>query len=191
MGAAALALVAAAASSLSFCRPPLATPPAAACRHDIRLDPLTGPEIAALLEEHVAEARRHSPPGSSHALDLDRLRGPDFWSAWDGGALVGCVALKQLDSSHGEVKSMRTAAAHQRKGIGARLLQHVLDEAARRGYRQVSLETGALAHFHPARSLYARFGFAQCGPFAQYRDDPNSVFMTRAISRTDEAPARA
>lgn len=160
---------------------------------EIRLDPLTGPDIAALLREHVAEARRNSPPGSSHALDLDRLRAPDitFWSAWDGGALLGCVALKELDAGHGEIKSMRTASAHQRKGVGAQLLQHVLDEAARRGYRRVSLETGAQAHFQPARSLYARFGFAPCAPFAQYRDDPNSVFMTRTVPDVEDAPARA
>lgn len=159
----------------------------------IRLDPLTGPDIIALLHEHVAEARRNSPPGSSHALDLDRLRAPDitFWSAWEGDTLMGCVALKELDPEHGEIKSMRTASAHQRKGVGAKLLQHVLEEAARRGYRRVSLETGALAFFQPARSLYARFGFVPCGPFAQYRDDPASVFMTRTIRDVEDAPAGA
>lgn len=149
----------------------------------IRLDPLTGPEIAALLQEHLDEMYRHSPPESVHALDMEKLRKPEitFWSAWEGEALVGCVAIKQLDATHGEIKSMRTASAHQRKGIGALLLRHVMDEAARRRYQRLSLETGSMDAFIPARTLYARFGFEDCGPFAQYVDDPNSVFMTRRL----------
>ena len=150
----------------------------------IRIDPLTGPEIAALLQEHLDDMRLHSPPESIHALDLEKLREPGitFWSAWEDEVLVGCVALKELDPGHGEIKSMRTARAHRGRGIGVALLRHVLDEAAARGYRRLSLETGSMAAFVPARTLYARFGFEPCGPFAQYAEDPHSVFMTRAIA---------
>jgi putative acetyltransferase len=108
------------------------------------------------------------------------LRQPDvsFWSAWEGDELLGCGALKQLDGEHGEIKSMRTSSAHLRKGVAARLLQHIIDEAGRRSYRRLSLETGSAQAFAPARRLYARFGFQPCAPFADYVDDPYSVFMT-------------
>lgn len=147
---------------------------------EIRLDDLRGPEIAALLEAHLAYARRHSPPESVHALDLDRLRAPEitFWSLWDDGALAGCGALKELAPDHGEIKSMHTAEAHRGKGVASRLVAHILDEARRRGYRRVSLETGSVEAFAPARALYARHGFRVCPPFADYRDDPFSVCMT-------------
>ncbi|MGN6329738.1 MAG: GNAT family N-acetyltransferase [Rhodanobacter sp.] len=148
---------------------------------DIRLDDLTSAQITELLREHLQGMARHSPPESVHALDLDGLRQPDvsFWSAWEGGELLGCGALKQLDGEHGEIKSMRTASAHLRKGVAARLLQHIIDEAGRRSYRRLSLETGSAQAFAPARRLYARFGFQPCAPFADYVDDPYSVFMTR------------
>lgn len=147
---------------------------------EIRADDLRGPEIRALLEEHLREMRSISPPGSVHALDLDGLRRPEvtFWTAWKGGDLLGCVALKELDAAHGEIKSMRTARAHRRRGVAAAMLRHVLAEAARRGYARLSLETGSMAAFEPARRLYASHGFRPCGPFADYTDDPNSVFMT-------------
>ena len=149
----------------------------------IQVDPLTGPEIAGLLREHLADMQRHSPPESIHALDLDKLRRPEvtFWSAWADGVLLGCAAVKQLDPGHGEVKSMRTAAAHQRKGVAHGLMEHVLIQAKLRGYRRLSLETGSPEVFAPARSLYARFGFQLCGPFADYVEDPYSVFMTRTL----------
>jgi len=144
-------------------------------------DDLSGPEIAALIGEHLADMHLHSPPESIHALGLEKLRRPDvtFWSAWEGEALVGCGALRELDATHGEIKSMRTAPAHRRKGVAAALLDHLLDEARRRGYRRVSLETGSMAAFEPARQLYARYGFVFCGPFGDYGPDPHSVFMTR------------
>jgi putative acetyltransferase len=150
---------------------------------EIRPDDLSGPEVAALLREHLDGVAGHSPPESIHALDLDGLRAPDvtFWSVWDGAALVGCGALKELDPDHGELKSMRTASAHLRKGVAATLLRHMLDVARQRAYRRLSLETGSQAAFAPARALYARFGFEPTGPFADYVDDPNSVFMTRAL----------
>ncbi|KAF1721752.1 GNAT family N-acetyltransferase [Pseudoxanthomonas wuyuanensis] len=149
----------------------------------IRVDPLTGPEIAALLREHLQDMARHSPPESVHALDLDKLRQPDitFWSGWKEGDLAGCVALKQLDAGHGEIKSMRTAAAHLRSGVAAELMRHVLAQAGQRGYRRLSLETGSMPVFAPARALYARFGFVECAPFAGYVEDPYSVFMTRTL----------
>jgi len=149
----------------------------------IKIDDLSGPEVAGLLREHLEDMQRHSPPESIHALDLERLRQPGitFWSLWEGADLVACGALKALDGQHAEIKSMRTARSHRRKGAAARLLQHILDEAARRHYRRVSLETGSMAAFEPARRLYERFGFTYCGPFAGYEEDPNSVFMTREL----------
>ena len=151
----------------------------------IRIDDLRGPEIRALLEEHLAEMRRISPPESVHALDLDGLRRPEitFWTAWRGDQLVGCGALKELDAGHGEIKSMRTALGHQGGGIGTTMLRHILAEADRRGYRRLSLETGSQPHFEPARHLYRRHGFVPCAPFGSYRDDPNSAFFTRIVSR--------
>lgn len=149
----------------------------------IRLDDLTSPEIIQLLREHLRSMALHSPPESIHALDLDALRQPDitFWSVWQDDELMGCGALKQLDAGHGEIKSMRTAANHLRKGVAATLLQHIIGEAARRRYRRLSLETGSMAAFAPAHRLYARFGFTPCGPFAGYVEDPYSVFMTRDV----------
>jgi putative acetyltransferase len=125
----------------------------------------------------------HSPPESIHALDLEALRNPDitFWSVWQDSELMGCGAMKELDSRHGEIKSMRTASLHLRKGVAARLMRHILEEAKRRTYERLSLETGSMDAFAPARSLYASFGFKPCGPFANYVEDPYSVFMTREV----------
>jgi putative acetyltransferase len=124
-----------------------------------------------------------SPPESVHALDLEHLRRPDitFWCAWEGAHLLGCGALKELSPSHGEVKSMRTTRAHLRKGVARAILDRIIEEARRRRYERLSLETGSMAAFQPAQELYARFGFTCCGPFADYVEDPNSVFMTRAL----------
>ena len=151
-------------------------------RH-IRVDDLQGPEIAALLEEHIGDMRAISPPESKHALDLAGLRAPDitFWTLWEDSLLAGCGALKELDAQHGEIKSMRTATGFRRRGVGEAVLQHILEEARRRGYTRLSLETGSMPYFAPARGLYLRFGFEVCEPFAQYELDPNSVFMTRVI----------
>lgn len=150
----------------------------------IEIDNLQGPEIIALLQEHLDEMHSVSPPESVHALDLSRLRNSDitFWSVWVGSDLVGCGALKELSPDHGEIKSMRTARHHKRRGVAACMLRYILKEAARRGYRCLSLETGSQPHFAPARALYAAFGFQPCGPFGDYVDDPNSVFMTRVLA---------
>jgi putative acetyltransferase len=149
----------------------------------IRLDDLRDPAVAALLEEHLEDMRAASPPESKHALDLDGLRKPGmtFWTAWDGDLLVGCGALKQLDATHGEIKSMRTTAAYRGRGVASAMLGHITDEAARRGYRRLSLETGSGEFFAPARALYAKFGFAVCESFGDYKPDPNSYFMTKLI----------
>lgn len=149
----------------------------------IVVDDLSGPEIAGFLEEHLRQMREISPPESKHALDLDGLRRPGvtFWSVHDGDELVGCGALKRLDADHAELKSMRTAVARKRGGVASLLLGHILAEARRTGFSRVSLETGSAEFFLPARRLYAKFGFTECGPFADYRPDPLSTFMTRTL----------
>jgi putative acetyltransferase len=149
----------------------------------IRLDDLSGPWTRDLLEEHLRSMHQHSPPESVHALDLAGLRRPDitFWTAWETGDLLGCGALKALDARHAEIKSMRTSSRHLRKGIARAMLGHIVAEARRRAYARLSLETGSAAAFEPARRLYESFGFRYCGPFADYVDDPHSVFMTREV----------
>jgi putative acetyltransferase len=153
---------------------------------DIRIDDLRSPEIARLLEEHLQDLNLHSPPESVHALDLDELQKPSitFWSVRNDGELMGCGALKELDPTHGEVKSMRTVAAHLRKGVAARLMECILEEAKARGYQRLSLETGSAEAFAPARRLYEQFGFEMCEPFENYVDDPHSVFMTLDLARS-------
>lgn len=155
-------------------------------RMEIRIDDLSGREIAEFLEEHIEEMKAVNPggPESKHALDLEGLRAPDitFWSVWDEGALVGCGALKELDPRSGELKSMRTASSYRRSGVASLLLEHMLNVARERGYRSVSLETGSYAALAPARALYEKFGFEYCGPFADYKEDSNSVFMTKALA---------
>ena len=145
----------------------------------IKVDDLTDPRIAEFLEDHLVDMHSTSPPESVHALDLHGLRKPEitFWSAWSQSTLVGCGALKRLSDEHGELKSMRTSPMHRRNGIATILLQHVLNEARRAGYRRLSLETGSMEFFEPARALYERHGFEYCPPFGDYQPDPNSVFM--------------
>jgi putative acetyltransferase len=146
----------------------------------IELDDLTRPEIHALLGEHLRNMHELSPPESVHALDLEALRRPEitFWSAWDGPVLLGCGALKELDSRHGEIKSMRTPQALRRRGAGRAILAHIVQVARSRGYERLSLETGANGAFEPAHRLYESFGFTYDGPFGDYVEDSNAVFMT-------------
>ncbi|MBU8969381.1 GNAT family N-acetyltransferase [Bacillus altitudinis] len=149
----------------------------------IQQDELKDGQIEQLIQAHLEEMKKHSPPESIHALPLDDLKKQDVtvWSARDGEALLGCGAIKELSSEHGELKSMRTSAAHMRKGVAKHLLTHLLQEAKRRGYKRVSLETGAIAFFEPARRLYESFGFRYCPPFGSYQEDRNSLFMTKEL----------
>ena len=146
----------------------------------IEIDDLSRPAIHALLNEHLRSMYELSPPESVHALGLEGLKSPDvtFWTVWDGNVLMGCGALKELDATHGEVKSMRTPAALRRRGAGRAVLTHILSEAKARGYKRLSLETGSMEAFKPAQKLYESFGFVYCGPFAPYKEDPYSAFMT-------------
>ena len=149
----------------------------------IERDDLSRPQVHDLLREHLANMYALSPPESVHALDLDKLRAPDitFWSAWEGEVLGACGALKELDAAHGEIKSMRTPESLRRRGAGRAMLTHIVAEARRRGYRRLSLETGSQEGFRPACELYRSFGFVECDPFADYKPDPNSLFMTREL----------
>jgi len=150
---------------------------------EIRIDDLTGSRIAEFLREHLENMAENSPLESMHALSLEELRKPEitFWSVWSGTELLGCGALKELDPQHGEIKSMRTASIHRRRGVAAKLLERILEEAKRRNYIRLSLETGSMDAFAPAHNLYSRFGFKECGPFADYTEDPNSLFMTKEL----------
>ncbi len=141
---------------------------------------LDDPRVVALLHTHVTRARAETARGSAHALDLSGLRAPEiaFWTAWEGENVVGVGALKRLSAEHGEIKSMHTAEAARGRGVGSALLRQIMAAARARGMSRLSLETGAWAYFVPARALYARHGFVECAPFGEYREDPNSVFMT-------------
>lgn len=158
----------------------LARPGLPAFDVNIELDDLSRPEIHALLTEHLQSMRALSPPESVHALDIENLRQPEitFWSVWEGSLLLGCGALKQLEHRHGEVKSMRTPVALRRRGAGRAILARIIAVARSRAYERLSLETGAMEEFKPAQRLYESFGFTYCGPFGEYVEDPNSVFMT-------------
>ncbi|GAB0101736.1 GNAT family N-acetyltransferase [Nocardia sp. JMUB6875] len=151
----------------------------------IVIDDLTGPEVIGLLEDHVAEMLANSPEESMHALDVEALRKPEltFWSAWEDSALAGCGALKELDPTHGEIKSMRTTAAFRGRGVASQVLRHIIDAGRARGYERLSLETGSSEFYLPAVRLYERYGFEFCGPFADYTEDPHSVFMTLELAR--------
>ncbi|MCA9837017.1 MAG: GNAT family N-acetyltransferase [Trueperaceae bacterium] len=146
-------------------------------------DDLTGQKIIELLEEHLRNMHEITPPESIHALDLSRLRVPSisFWSIWDGDELLGCGALKELDTRSGEVKSMRTRTIHRGRGVASRMLEHIIGEAQKRSYTHLFLETGAFPEFEPARALYSKYGFEYQGPFGDYKDDPNSVFMAKKL----------
>lgn len=171
--------------------------PGADCRHsssaiwvpmesglDIRIDDLEGPQVLALLHEHLGSMEHTAPAESRHALDLVGLRDPGitFWSVWDGPVLAGFGALRHMTESHAEIKSMRTATSHLRRGVASEMLRYLIREAASRGYSRLSLETGSMEFFEAARRLYASFGFTSCPPFGNYRPDPNSVFMTLDIA---------
>ena len=146
-------------------------------------DDLSGAAIRPLLEQHFAGMLANSPAGSCHFLDFDGLRAGDvtFWSIHKGEDLAGCGALKMLDGAHGEIKSMRTAEAFLRQGVAAHMLVHIVAEARSRGLERLSLETGSGPAFEAALALYRRHGFEDCDPFADYKPDPFSRFMTRKL----------
>jgi putative acetyltransferase len=150
---------------------------------EIREDDLQGSETIRLLEGHLENMKEITPPESVHALGAEGLRSPEItvWSAWNGQLLLGCGALRELGPESGEIKAMRTDAAHRRRGVGSRILEHIIGEARRRGYRWLYLETGAMPEFAAARALYSRYGFEFRGPFGDYADDPNSVFMAKEL----------
>ena len=152
---------------------------------EIRVDDLNGPEIAGLLQGHLDHMATLSPPDTVHALDLAALRVPEvtFWTVWDGADLLGCGALKELDPTFAEIKSMRTAPEHRGKGVAERLVRHILDVAGQRGYQRISLETGTHADFEPAHRLYKRFGFDYGDAFADYAITPHNVCMTLELAR--------
>lgn len=149
----------------------------------IIVDDLSGPQIAQLLEEHLQDMRATTPLESKHALDLDALRVPEitFWTVWDDETLVGCGAIKRLDDTHAELKSMRTATDRKRSGVASALLSHIIAEATRMGFTRLSLETGSPDFFEPARRLYQKFGFVFGEPFGDYELDPYSVYLTRTL----------
>ena len=146
----------------------------------IREDDPASDAAMQLITAHLEHSAEHSPATSMHTLDIASLKAPDiaFWTIWAGSKLAGCGALKELDRHHGELKSMHTAEPFRGNGIGGRMAAHIISEARRRAYERLSLETGSMDAFAPARALYRRLGFRECPPFAQYRLDPNSVFMT-------------
>lgn len=147
---------------------------------EIVVDDLTGPEVARFLGAHLTEMASVTPPGSMHALDLDGLRAPEvtFWAMLDGEEIVATGAIKLLGHGEGEIKSMRVAPDHRRRGLASAMLRHLIAEARSRGLERLWLETGSFAFFDPARRLYERHGFEYCEPFGDYRPDPNSSFMT-------------
>ena len=137
-------------------------------------------EVNDLLKKHFIELRSVSPAGSTHVLDIDGLKDPSikFWSLWENNKLIGCGALKFLEKDHGEFKSIRVADEFKKKGIGERIINHLIEEAKKLKISKLSIETGAGDFFLPARNLFSKFGFKSCPPFAHYNDDPNSCYYT-------------
>lgn len=159
----------------------------------IEIDDVTRPQVLALLEEHLREMHTLSPPEHVFAFDAGRLRAPGvaLWTAWDGDTLLGCIALKELSSTQGELKSMRTASHARRTGAGRALLAHTIAVARDRGYRELLLETGRHPAFGPAQTLYRSAGFRACGPFSDYVENGNSVFMVLHLARDEDFPREA
>jgi putative acetyltransferase len=144
---------------------------------------LDDPRVIALVKIHVTTASAHTAPGSVHAFEIGALQSPDitFWTIRDGEVPLGVGALKQLSADHGEIKSMHTAQAMRGKGVARAMLRHIIAAARLRGMTRLSLETGSWDFFRPAHALYRSHGFVDCPPFADYRSDPNSLFMTREL----------
>jgi putative acetyltransferase len=150
----------------------------------IELDDVSRPQVLALLEEHLRNMYELSPPEKVFAFDASKLRAPgvSFWTIWDGETLLGCAALKELSRQQGEIKSMRTPASMRGRGAGRALLSHIIEVAQSRNYEELFLETGIHPNFGAAQNLYRRAGFQPCGPFGQYRENANSVFMSMRLA---------
>jgi putative acetyltransferase len=150
----------------------------------IKLDDLSGVEIFQLLQQHLEDMQATSPPESKHALDLDGLKDPSvkFWTIWQGKELAGCGAFKHINDEVAEIKSMRTASNYRSQGVASLLLKHIIKQTKLLGYQELCLETGSMAYFIPAHHLYKKHGFNFCGPFAGYKEDVNSLFMSLNLS---------
>jgi len=150
---------------------------------EIRIDPIEDERVIRLISGHLENMKEGSPKESVHALEIEELRAKDitFWTLWIGNEPAGCGALKELNPLHGEVKSMRTGEGYLRKGVAREILGKIIEEARTRGYEKISLETGSAPSFYPAHALYRACGFLPCGPFEGYREDPHSIFMSRAL----------
>lgn len=148
---------------------------------EIREGGLDDPRVHELLRYHLATVDNDSPPEYRHALDLDGLRELDFFTAWNDGELAGMGALKEFAPGHSEVKSMRTAPGHLRRGVARAMLNRLVARARERGCTRISLETGTSPQFAPANALYERHGFIDCAPFAEYPASPHNRFMTMKL----------
>ena len=159
---------------------------------EIARDDPRAADVSSLLRQHLAFANEHTPAEDIHALDVDRLLDPavTFFSYRSDGGLLAVGALKQLDGTHAEVKSMHTAREARGRGIGRAMVEHLIGVARQRGVARLSLETGAMAAFVPARALYATLGFTPCGPFGDYRPSRNSAFMTLDLRQSSFTPSR-
>ena len=141
------------------------------------------PEVNELLSKHFIELRKASPEGSAHVLDIPGLKVSSikFWSLWEDDKLVGCGALKFLDKGHGEFKSIRVHDVYRGKGNGIKVIKHLIEEAKKLNIKRISIETGAGKFFEPARKLFQKCNFKPCEPFAHYKKDINSLYLTKLI----------
>ena len=142
------------------------------------------PEVNQLLKKHFIELRAASPEGSAHVLDIPGLKVPSikFWSLWELNQLMGCGALKFIDKDHGEFKSIRIHDEFRGKGFGTRIINHLINEAKNLNIKRISIETGSGEFFAPARRLFENCGFKSCAPFAHYKEDINSLYLTKLIN---------
>ena len=142
------------------------------------------PEVNKLLIKHFIELKAASPEGSAHVLDIPGLKTSSikFWSLWENDKLLGCGALKFLDENHGEFKSIRVHEKFRNKGNGMKIINHLIDEALKLKIKRLSIETGAGKFFEPARKLFKNCDFKPCKPFAHYKDDKNTIYLTKLIS---------
>ena len=144
------------------------------------------PEVNQLLKKHFVELRAASPEGSAHVLDIIGLKisSIKFWSLWENDQLMGCGALKFLEKNHGEFKSIRVHNNFRGKGNGIKVINHLIDEARKLKIKRLSIETGAVKFFAPARKLFDNCGFKLCPPFAHYKEDSNSLYLTKLLDKS-------